>query len=149
MRLPSPKSESSGHNTQDGKNTIGASQPGARKVEGCSTDVSADDDTLQPDEDTLLQLLYSDSEDSEESVNTIRVSDKNSLLQCVRVLIQGVPVYGIIGTAANNTIMGGQLFRKAASVAHLKKKQLKRADNTPRYYNFQTGWPDVPHHCLW
>ena len=69
-----------------------------------------------------MQLLYSDSEDSGESVNTIRVSDKGSLPQCVRVLIQGVSVYGIIDTAADITIMGGQLFRKVASVAHLKKK---------------------------
>jgi len=51
------------------------------------------------------------------------------------VLIQEVPVYGIIDTAADITIMGGQLFRKVASVAHLKKKHLKRADKTPCNYD--------------
>ena len=53
----------------------------------------------------------------------------------MRVLIQGVPVYGIIDTAADITIIGDQLFRKVASVARLKKKHLKPADKTPRNYD--------------
>jgi len=53
----------------------------------------------------------------------------------VRVLIQGVPAYGIIDTAADITIIGGQLFRKVVSVAHLKKKHLKPPDKTPRNYD--------------
>ena len=44
-------------------------------------------------------------------------------------------MYGIIDTAADITIMGDQLFRKVASVAHLKKKQLKKADKTPCNYD--------------
>ena len=44
-------------------------------------------------------------------------------------------MYGIIDTAADITIMGDQLFCKVASVAHLKKKQLKKADKTPRNYD--------------
>lgn len=65
---------------------------------------------------------------------TIRVSDKGCLPQCVCVLIQGVPAYSINDTAANITIMGGQLFCKVAIVAHLKKK-CKRADKRSRNYD--------------
>jgi len=129
------KSESSGRSSQDGRNTVATSQPGAKKVEGYPTYATGDGEALQPNKDSILQLLYSDSEDSDESVNTIRVSDKGSFPQCVRVLIQGVPAYGIIDTAADITIIGGQLFRKVASVAHLKKKHLKHADKTPRNYD--------------
>jgi len=50
-------------------------------------------------------------------------------------LIQGVPAYGIIDTAADITIIGGQLFCKVASVVHLKKKHFKHADKTPRNYD--------------
>jgi len=84
-----------------------------------------------------LQLLYSDSKDSDESVNTIRVNDKGSFPQCVHVLIQGVPAYGIIDTAADITIIGGRLFRKVASVAHLKKKHFKHADKRPHNCAFR------------
>ena len=37
-------------------------------------------------------------------------------------MIQGVPVVGIIDTAAGITIIGGTLFRKVVSVPRLKKK---------------------------
>ena len=33
------------------------------------------------------------------------------------------------------TFMGGTLFRKVAAVAHLKKRDLKRLDKTPRNYD--------------
>ena len=113
----------SGRNSHNSKNTATTFQPGAKKVEG--GDVEGDDEALQPDVDSILQLLYSDTEDSDESVNTIRVNDRGSLPQCVHVLIQDVPVYGIIDTAADITIIGGQLFCKVASVAHQKKKHFK------------------------
>jgi len=69
------KSESSGRSSQDGRNAVATSQPGAKKVEGYPTDATGDGKALQPNEDSILQLLYSDSEDSDENVNAIRVSD--------------------------------------------------------------------------
>lgn len=44
--------------------------------------------------------------------------------QCIRVLVQGVPAYGIIDTAADITVIGSKLFCKVASVAYPKKKNL-------------------------
>ena len=67
----------------------------------------------------------------------IRVQDEGSKPRCARVLVQGVPAYGIVDTAADITIIGGDLFRKVASVARLKKKNLnlKPADKVPRAYD--------------
>ena len=58
-----------------------------------------------------LDLLYS-SDSDEGEVCTVRVSDTGSKPQCARVLVQGVPTFGIIDTAADITIMGGTLFGK-------------------------------------
>ena len=83
-----------------------------------------------------LDYLYSSSDDEEaRDVRQIRVSDKGSRSQCARVQIQGVPAFGIIDSGADITIMGGGLFRKVASVAHLKKRDFKKADKTPRTYD--------------
>jgi len=73
------KSESSGHSSQDIRNTVAHLSQMLKKVEGYPTDSTGDGEALQPNEDSILQLLYSDSEDS---VNTIRVSDKGSFPQC-------------------------------------------------------------------
>lgn len=68
-----------------------------------------------------MDLLYSSDSDSG-NVNAVRVQDEGSKPRCARVLVQGVPAYGIVDTAADITIIGGKLFKKVASVARLKKK---------------------------
>ena len=55
----------------------------------------------------------------------VQVMNMGSKLQCTRVMIQGVPVVGIIDTAADITIIGENLFRKVASIVKLKKKIFK------------------------
>ena len=82
-----------------------------------------------------MDILYSSSDSDNGDVKTIRVQDEGSKPRCARVLVQGVPAYGIVDTAADITIIGGNLFRKVASVAHLKKKNLKPADKIPRAYD--------------
>ena len=83
-----------------------------------------------------LDYLYSSSDDEEvRDVRQVRVSDKGSRPQCARVQIQGVPAFGIIDSGADITIMGNGLFHKVASVAHLKKRDFKKADKTPRTYD--------------
>ena len=81
-----------------------------------------------------LEFLLSDSEE-DDAVRQVRISDKGSESQCVRVLIQGVPSVGLVDTAADITIIGGDLFKKVASVAHLKKRDFKPADKIPRTYD--------------
>ena len=98
-----------------------------------STDLETDASTNSQCEN-LLDLLFSDS-GSDTEVNVIRVSDEGSKSQCAHVEVQGVPAYGIIDTAADITIIGGRLFKKIATIARLKKKDLKPPDKKPRTYD--------------
>ena len=86
---------------------------------------------------SVLGLLYSSEEDE---INTllVHVKDGGSHPQQVRVEIQGVPAEGEIDSGADITIIGGELFKKLATVARLKKKDLKKADKTPRNYDQTT-----------
>ena len=51
--------------------------------------------------------------------------------------IQGFSTDGIIDSGADITIMNGDLFKKIAAAAHLKKRDLKPADKSPHAYNRQ------------
>ena len=53
------------------------------------------------------------------------------------VTIQDVPAQGLIDIGADITIMGGDLFKKVASVARLHKRDFKRPDKVPVTYNNQ------------
>ena len=80
-----------------------------------------------------LDLLKSSSDDeASESVHQVRVQDKGSRPQCIRIQLQGVPVYG---SGADISIIGGDLFRCVASAAHLKKQDFKSADKFLRTYD--------------
>ncbi len=46
-----------------------------------------------------------------------------------------MPVYGLIDTGADITINGGNLFKKVAAVARLKKKNFKPADKVAYNYD--------------
>ena len=103
----------------------------AKKVESDLSEDAAKEENYF----NLMDILYSSSDSDNGEVKSIRVSDEGSKARCARVLVQGVPAYGIIDTAADITIIGGNLFRKVASVAQLKKKNLKPADKVPRNYD--------------
>lgn len=62
------------------------------------------------------------------------MKDGGSCSQHVDVEINSVPVNGVIDSGANITIMGGELFRKVATVADFKKK-IKKPDKTPHNYD--------------
>ena len=55
------------------------------------------------------------------------MQDKGSHPQSVRVVVAGVPVDGIVDTAADITIVGAETFKRIAAVAKLRK--------TPRTYD--------------
>ena len=46
-----------------------------------------------------------------------------------------MPTSGIIDTGADITIMGGELFKKVAAAARLKKRDFKKPDCVPRTYD--------------
>ena len=49
-----------------------------------------------------------------------------------------MPARGIIDSGAEITIVGGELFRRIAAVARLKKSQLKQTDKIPKTYDRKT-----------
>ena len=71
------------------------------------------------------------SSDSEEDIRMVRVQDRGTKPRYVEVGIQGVPASGIIDSGADTTIMGGELFKRVATSARLKKKEFKKPDKTP------------------
>ena len=89
--------------------------------------------------DSPLDFLASSSSDSEEDsdIHMVRLEDKGSHPMRARVCIQGVPAYGTVDTGADIIIIGGELFKKVAAVARLKKNDFKEADKTPRNYDWQ------------
>ena len=68
-------------------------------------------------------------------MDVIRVPDHGSRPRSAWVDIQGVPAYGVVDSGSDVTIMGGDLLRKVAAVAKLRKKDLKPPDKTPRNYD--------------
>ena len=75
----------------------------------------------------LVDMLYSSS-DEETDICSVRVTDKGSQPRCAPVQLQGVPVFSIIDSGADIMISGGSLFRKVATTARLKKRDLKKPD---------------------
>lgn len=56
-------------------------------------------------------------------IKQIQVADSGSKPHCVRLEVQKVPVYGLIDSGSDITIMGGGLFKRVAAAARLKKKK--------------------------
>ncbi|KAL5503167.1 hypothetical protein EMCRGX_G010075 [Ephydatia muelleri] len=74
----------------------------------------------------------------QDGVRKIKVTDSGSKTHCVRLEVQKVPVYGLIDSGSDITIIGSSLFKRVAAVARLKKGSLMTADKTPRTYNQKT-----------
>ena len=72
--------------------------------------------------------------------------DQGSKLRVAEVQLQGVPTLGLVDTGADITIMGGELFKKVAAAARLKKNNFKGANISPCTYMGQRfkldGWMD-------
>ena len=122
------KTESNDSRSREGY----AKRPSAKQVD--TTQCTADRASKQRKEDPLDYLMSSDSEE-DGHMNHIRIKDTGSRCQLAWVDIQGVPAKGIIDSGADITIMGGELFKRVATVAKLKKKSFRRADKTPHTYD--------------
>ena len=116
---PKPKRESTGRSSNRPAST--------KMVTSAGTEIS------QEILDDPLRYLMSDSDDSSD-VRQVRIQDQGSKPQKVRVTVGGVPMLGVIDTAADISIMGGEMFKKVAAVAKLRKRDFKTTDKTP--YNF-------------
>ena len=131
--------ESSGNNTP--RRPTNTRQGPSQRIKSTGVSVVSTDLEIDPSTNSqcenLMDLLFSDS-GSDTEVNVVRVSDEGSKSQCAHVEVQGVPAYGIIDTAADITIIGGRLFKKIATTARLRKKDLKPPDKKPRTYDQHT-----------
>ena len=108
----------------------------SRKTQSGTKQVTAESDSAQEGQFQFLQgFLCSSDEEDTTGVKVVRVPDRGSQPQCVKVQVQGVPAYGVLDSGADITIMGGTLFRKVATIARLKRRDLKRPDKTPRNYD--------------
>ena len=87
--------------------------------------------------DDPLQYLFSDSEDEEPRVAVIRVKDSGSKCQSAKIIVGGVPLYGIVDSGADITIMGGTAFKQVATVAKLRKGDFKPPDKIPKNYDLK------------
>ena len=67
----------------------------------------------------------------------VQMDDSGSAVKCAKVCVQGIPMFGLIDSAADITIMGGVLFKKVAAAARLKRKHFKPADKVPHSYDHQ------------
>ena len=65
----------------------------------------------------------------------MRIQDEGSKPQRAHVTVGGVPMLGVIDSAADVTIIGGEIFKKVAAVAKLRKRDFKPADKTPYNYD--------------
>ncbi len=92
-----------------------------------------DERTENPED--FLASSESDSED-DSGVRLVRVRDQGSRPRCAKVEIQGVPAFGIVDSESDITIIGGELFKKVAAVAKLRKRDLK-SDKSPHNYDGQ------------
>ena len=95
-----------------------------RKKSTHTNQVMSDPASMDP---ALMDLLFSSS-DEEPDVRIVRVHDEGSQPRCAPVQVQGIPGYGIIDSGADITIISGGLFRKVATAARLRKKDLQPPD---------------------
>ena len=126
-----PKTESNGRNREQRRNPTSAKTVMAAGSRHPQNPPQQTDDPLD-----FLASSSSESEDDSD-IRLVRLEDKGSHPKCARVCIQGVPAYGIVDSGADITIIGGELFKKVAAVARLRKKDFKDADKTPKNYDGQ------------
>ena len=91
------------------------------------------------DSEDPLSCLKSNSESEEEidTVKTVRVVDEGSRSQKARVVVGGVPLWGIVDSGTDITIMGSSAFKQVTSVAKLKRQDFKKLDKVSRNYDRQ------------
>lgn len=64
----------------------------------------------------------------------VKFNDGGSRHQYANVLMERVPVQGVVDSGSDITIIGGDLFQRVAAVARLKK-DLRRPDKVPKTYD--------------
>ena len=111
----------------------GSDQSNTRQVWTEDAHGGRDGNPQEGDEESTDNPLASE----EDSVKLVHVQDHGSHSHLAKLSIQGFPVEGIVDSGTDITIINGDLFKKIATAAHLKKTNIKPADKLPRAYNCQ------------
>ena len=74
-------------------------------------------------------------DDDSVQVKQVRIMDHGSQKTCAKVLVGGVIKKGVVDSSSNITILGGEMFKKVASVTHLHKEHFHPPDKNPRNYD--------------
>ena len=130
----SPKSESRGRFTGQANKSGNTRQIQADALSSAQTQSQA---LSKENPQDFLASSSSDLEDNTGGVRQVRVNDKGSQPRCAKVEVQGVPMFGIVDSGADITIIGAELFKKDAAVAKLRKKDFKKSDKSPHGYDGQ------------
>ena len=127
-----------GHIAKDCRGESRGPTPGESHSKPQARQVSTQDHKITDGtEADLMAFLFSDSEEGSSNVKQIWVEDQGSQSHCAQIRIAGVPVYSIVDSGADITIIGGDLFRRVAANARLQKRDFKKADKTPWTYSQQ------------
>ena len=118
-----PKSESKGKPAAKPSSATTKRQGGSSTKQVTTAEISEDP----------LEYLLSGSD--EETVKNVELKDRGSEPKCATMLLQGVQATGLIDSGSDITIMGGELFKEVAITAKLRKRDLLRADKTPKTYD--------------
>ncbi len=125
-------------------------QPGDKSGTPSTRTVRSSEEAEQPFEDSLndpLHFLYSSDSGEEDTVRQVRVTDQGSKPRCVKVQIAGVPMYGIIDSGADITIMEGQPLQEGCNGCQTEEAGLQALRQDPTYVRpavVQAGWPHGP-----
>ena len=92
---------------------------------------NGDVERKNPSSDVSQTLHSCQYPGSSNEVRQVRIVDRGSHPQRVRVLLEGVPTLGIIDSGSDITIMGQDLLKRVAAAARLGKD---RVDKTPKTY---------------
>ena len=125
-----PKSESGGRPGGQG-NKWGST----RQVQAAQSSQTQNQQRKRESPEDFLASTGSESEEETSEVHQFR--DQGSKPRCAKVEVQGVPMFGILDTGADITIMGSALFKKVAAAAKLRKRDFKKPDRSPQGYDGQ------------
>ena len=79
--------------------------------------------------------LTSGSDSDHSIVNVVRIRATGSRPRCVKVEVQGISMYGIVDSGADITIMGGEMLKRSAREARLKRRHFQKPDQVPLTYD--------------
>ena len=109
---------------------------GVAKCIHTSTPVThKDDDPQQESVRMLLSSLYPAPAKCDDRLQAVRIVDRGSRPQQVPVLLEGVPVLGVVDSGADITIMSKNLLERVAAAAKLTKNRLRGVDKRPTGYD--------------